>query len=180
MENPYQRKKQPDVVRRNLLEQAARIAINDGIGAVTIQAVANAAGVTKGGLTHHFPNKNELILTLFEEILDFTQEEIETNMKNDPEAYGAFTRAYIEEAFQQRNSNMVKLSTLMINEPLPRKKWYDWLARQLVKYGENETDLKLKMVRLAADGAWLSDNENQAPAQWKKLKEMLIKMTYPD
>ena len=179
MENAYQRQKQPNVVRRNLLDQAARIAINDGIGAVTIQAVANAAGVTKGGLTHHFPNKNALINTVFQDILEFTQAEIEKSIENDPVEYGAFTRAYVREAFRHRNGNISKLSVLMLSEPLPRKQWYDWLAQQLLKFGENETDLKLQMARFTADGVWISGYESQVEtAQWKQLREMLVNMTY--
>jgi DNA-binding transcriptional regulator YbjK len=60
MANPYHRQKQPEAVRRALLEQAARLAVEQGVAAVTVQAIADAAGVTKGGLTHHFPSKQAL------------------------------------------------------------------------------------------------------------------------
>src|SRR3546814_20562314 len=53
----HQRKKQPELVRRSLIDCAARIVAEAGVGGATIQAVADAAGVTKGGLLHHFPSK---------------------------------------------------------------------------------------------------------------------------
>ena len=62
IENPYKRKKQPEVVRRALLDQAARITLEQGLSKVTFQAVADAAGVTKGGLMHPFATKNALEL----------------------------------------------------------------------------------------------------------------------
>ena len=57
MVNAHHRKKQPEQVRRTLLDCAARIAAEQGIANVTVQAVAEAAGVTKGGLFHHFPEQ---------------------------------------------------------------------------------------------------------------------------
>src|SRR5581483_4435078 len=50
----YTRAKQPEQVRRALLDCAATIAMDHGVSGITVQAVAAAAGVTKGGLFHHF------------------------------------------------------------------------------------------------------------------------------
>ena len=65
MQSPHRRKKQPEQVRRSLLDCAAQIAVEQGLASVTIQAVAEAAGVTKGGLFHHFASKrNPLFIGL--------------------------------------------------------------------------------------------------------------------
>lgn len=40
------------------------IAGRDGIAALSLNAVAREAGVSKGGLLHHFPNKQALIFAL--------------------------------------------------------------------------------------------------------------------
>ena len=61
MTNAHERKKQPEVVRRNLLDCAAKLAAEQGVAALSVQAVADAAGVTKGGLFHHFPSKQVLL-----------------------------------------------------------------------------------------------------------------------
>ena len=55
------RKKDPVRLHRQLLESAAMIAGRDGIAALSLNAVAREAGVSKGGLLHHFPNKQALI-----------------------------------------------------------------------------------------------------------------------
>ncbi len=44
------------------------IAGRDGIAALSLNAVAREAGV-KGGLLHHFPNKQALIFALFARLL---------------------------------------------------------------------------------------------------------------
>lgn len=40
---------------------AVTVALEDGFGHVTMEAVARRAGVSKGGLLYHFPNKTRLI-----------------------------------------------------------------------------------------------------------------------
>ena len=66
----HHRKKQPEQVRRALLDCAAQIAAEDGAAAITIQAVATRAGVTKGGLLHHFDSKQALIEAVFADLLE--------------------------------------------------------------------------------------------------------------
>ena len=46
MTNAYSKKKNPEAVRRSILDAVERIAVTQGPATVTIQAVANAAGVT--------------------------------------------------------------------------------------------------------------------------------------
>ena len=51
------------------MDEAKKLAIESGISAITVQAVASAAGVTKGGFLHHFPSKQALGLAVIDEIL---------------------------------------------------------------------------------------------------------------
>ena len=55
MPEAHKRVKDPQAVRRRLMDEAKKLAIESGISAITVQAVASAAGVTKGGFLHHFP-----------------------------------------------------------------------------------------------------------------------------
>ena len=100
MDNAYQRKKQPEAVRRALLDQAARLAVEEGMAAVTVQAVSDAAGVTKGGFIHHFPSKQALIDAVFEELLDTLSDDLDRRLAADPQPYGSFTRAYVESVLE--------------------------------------------------------------------------------
>ena len=79
-ENAYKRKKQPEIVRRALLDQAARITLEQGLSKVTFQAVADAVGVTKGGVMHHFTTKNALILEVFHDAMKKFETEVDTAM----------------------------------------------------------------------------------------------------
>jgi AcrR family transcriptional regulator len=48
-------------VRNALLDAAEAVVVRNGIGSLTLDAVAAEAGVSKGGLLHHFPTKDRLI-----------------------------------------------------------------------------------------------------------------------
>ena len=95
----YTRAKQPEQVRRALLDRAAAIAMDHGVSGVTVQAVAAAAGVTKGGLFHHFGSKQALIEGLFADLLARVDAEIDAAIEADPKPRGSFTRAYVNAVF---------------------------------------------------------------------------------
>src|SRR3546814_2434190 len=84
---------------RSLIDCAARIVAEAGVGGATIQAVADAAGVTKGGLLHHFPSKQILIEALFADLLEQLDAQLdaqlEGELEGDARSYGRFTRAYV-------------------------------------------------------------------------------------
>lgn len=99
MEDAHRRKKQPEFVRKTILEQAARIASSGGLSQLTIAGVAKASGVTKGGLFYHFPNKSLLIESMLDYLLAELDNQIDAYMADDPMPYGRFTRAYVKTVF---------------------------------------------------------------------------------
>ena len=160
-DNAYSRKKQPEQVRRALLDCAAQLAVENGLSAVTLQAVAEAAGVTKGGLLHHFASKQILIEAVFANLLAEFRREIDGYMAKDERSFGRFTRAYVHAAFADHELGMrspwAALSVSLIAEPALRQLWSDWLEARLLDHHETDSAPMLEIVRLAADGVWLSD-----------------------
>ena len=160
-DNAYSRKKQPEQVRRALLDCAATLAVEGGLSAVTLQAVAAAAGVTKGGLLHHFASKQILVEAVFADLLAELGREIDGYMALDDKPYGRFTRAYVRAAFADHALGMrspwAALSVSLIAEPALRQLWSDWLEARLLDHQATDGAPLLEIVRLAADGVWLSD-----------------------
>lgn len=157
----HHRKKQPEQVRRALLDCAAQIAAEQGAQAITIQAVAERAGVTKGGLLHHFDSKQALLAAVFSDLLEQMDREIEKSMDKDPVAHGRFTRAYVRACFSDRllgeRSLWGALSVAIVSEPALRSLWSAWLDDRMALHAETDGDPDLIAVRLAADGVWLAD-----------------------
>lgn len=56
-------------VRANILSAAAALARDIGPGNLSLDAVAERAGVSKGGLLYHFPSKSKLLEALVEQHL---------------------------------------------------------------------------------------------------------------
>ncbi|MDR3438636.1 TetR/AcrR family transcriptional regulator [Telmatospirillum sp.] len=158
MTTAYNRKKQPEAVRRALLDCATKLAGEWGLTALTVQAVADAAGVTKGGLFHHFPNKQALIDAVAADLLDQFDAEIDAYMAKDDHPYGRFTRAYVEANFNNQGfgigSPMAAMAISLITNPDMNRAWLKWLAERLRRHYDTDNAPILEIVRLAADGAW--------------------------
>ena len=60
------RKRQPDITQQRLLDVAGELVTESGVMALTLEAVAKRAGVSKGGLLHHFPTKDALLIAVLE------------------------------------------------------------------------------------------------------------------
>jgi AcrR family transcriptional regulator len=181
MENAHKRKKQPELVRRALLDQARRLAVEEGLASVTVQAVAEAAGVTKGGLIHHFPSKQALIDAVFQEMLDTIDRDLDQRIAADPEPRGAFTRAYVEAVFAtalgSNGGPWAPLSISMLADADLRALWAGWFEARLARHKATDADLPLAVVRLAADGVWLADLSNIALPDREKLRIQLLEAT---
>jgi AcrR family transcriptional regulator len=56
--------------RERILEAAERVVIDVGAARLTLDGVAQAAGVSKGGLLYHFPSKESLLGALAQRYVD--------------------------------------------------------------------------------------------------------------
>src|SRR5260221_10287371 len=89
--------------RESVLKAATQIIIRLGIGAFTIEAVAQEAGVTKGGVLHHFPSKEALIDSLIDDVTELFNLRLTAELAAEPVGQpGRWLRAYIRTIFSVR------------------------------------------------------------------------------
>lgn len=180
-ETGYRRKKQPELVHRALLDHAAKLAVDHGLAAVTVQAVAEAAGVTKGGLLHHFPSKQALINAVFADLLDALDRQLDGRIAADPEPRGAFTRAYIDSVFaiepEGNAAVWAALAISMLTDPPLRQLWADWIQDRQDRHRDTDGTLALAAIRLAADGIWLADLTGVTVEERAAMRDFLIGQT---
>ena len=187
MSESHRRKKQPEIVRRQLVEVAARIVRERGPGAVTLDAVAQAAGVSKGGLLHHFPGKAALLDGLFEQIIEEFDRAITEEMRVDPVAQGRFSRAYLRVVADLREPAAADqpdggrhwdgLTLAMLGERHIRDRWRRWMDERMADYIGTDSSVPALILRLAADGLWLADaasGQSVTPQERRALVERLI------
>ncbi|MFD6895360.1 TetR family transcriptional regulator [Rhodococcus sp. NPDC060086] len=60
------RQQQAQATRGRLLDEAARLFADEGFASVTTTSLAEAAGMTRGALYHHFANLQEVMEAVFE------------------------------------------------------------------------------------------------------------------
>ncbi|MCR9222046.1 MAG: TetR/AcrR family transcriptional regulator [Alphaproteobacteria bacterium] len=164
MATAHHRKKQPEEVRAALLRAAARLMVERGPQAATLDAVARAAGVSKGGLLHHFPGKQALFEALSEDLMNRFAARVAASDSRGPEPRGAAARAYLRAtaAMIGEPSDMELWRGLLmaeIAEPEARSSWRDWAAEQVrLDRSDGAADpTALLICRLASDGLWLAD-----------------------
>jgi AcrR family transcriptional regulator len=158
MTEAHHRRKDPVQVRSALIEGAAHIIVEHGLGAVSVQSVSDAAGVTKGGFFHHFSSKQALLDGLFEWLLSGFDDRLGALMAADPEPVGRFTRAYINSVFDGDTPGdrwgTIWISSL--SDPDLKTKWKDWFDARLDQHHPTDGGVVLETVRLTVDGIWLS------------------------
>ena len=84
----------PEETRRALLDAAAAVIRTRGVSA-SLDDIARAAGVSKGGLLYHFPAKDVLVRTLAQDLLDEFRTEVQAALDPADTAPGRLTRAYV-------------------------------------------------------------------------------------
>lgn len=71
-----------EMTRRMIIERAKELFARKGYGAVSMNEICEAAGVSKGSLYHHFAGKKELFLTLVEENIEHWKNQWEEKRRN--------------------------------------------------------------------------------------------------
>ena len=168
------------------MEAAARVAIEGGLGRLTLDLVAQKAGVSKGGLIHHYPSRQALIDSLFHILLSQFQKNLDDFIHQDPESRGRFARAYVNAtvlsgASPAESKLLGAFALAMSYDSRLAELWHGWLGSQMEKHGENTSSVNARMVRYAADGLWLeacTGGHIYTAEERRATVEHLISLTY--
>jgi AcrR family transcriptional regulator len=150
--------------RAKILNAAEARLLSTGPAGLVLDAVAADAGISKGGLLYHFPNKEALVGGLCDRMLGRFDEELTSLSTADPERPGAWTRAYLTSTVTEEGKPADNSAELMagilatlgrdsVHLDKIREHFVRWHVR-LESDGIDPTTAKL--VCLAADGLWLS------------------------
>lgn len=87
-------------MRHRILDAAERLIQADGVPGLTIARAAAEAGVSKGGLLHHFGSKEALLSALLERLAGVVQEAFDETVAAVTEGPGRIARACIAWQFE--------------------------------------------------------------------------------
>lgn len=145
----------PDQTHKQRLLDLAIVVLRRG-DALTLDALAKEAGLTKPGIVHHFASKEQLMLAVVDHIVDQWESELRHIMGEEADAV-SMLRAYVEHAFTGTfdPSDLALLADIRLRERL-RKQWTDRLAAWLGPADGPQRRPEYIAARLLADGAWFN------------------------
>ena len=106
--------------RQEILRTAARLFQQRGYDATSMNDVAAALRLSKGGLYHHFQSKDEILFEIMNHAMEITQERVIAPVRSivDPvERLRALIRLHIEVVLSPRDREITVM--LHENHPLP-------------------------------------------------------------
>jgi len=148
-------------VRDRLLDAAEAIVGRDGVGNLTLEAVAREAGLSKGGLLYHFHSKSSLIIAIVERLAGRSEADHGRAVEQDPVKAGAFTRAYVAtRANRFESGESHRFHTALLAAAATDQEYLDPIRKRCVEWqGRLEKDgidpATATIVRLAMDGMCL-------------------------
>jgi hypothetical protein len=115
-------------------------------------------------------------------MLEEMEEALDRLIAQDEGGHGSFTRAYVISTFECCNRALSgqALTISMVTDPALRHRWGRWIAERLLRHADTDSDPRLHVVRLAADGYWFArvlHNGDQSAEAPQDLQSRLIAMT---
>jgi AcrR family transcriptional regulator len=151
-----------------VLDAATRVLLRDGAQALTLEAVAKEAEVSKGGLLYHFANKQALVAGMVARLVS----QFDAAIRDAGDGPGAASRAYLvatvaatpTAASVAADRTAAALLAAALVEPdalIPLRGAYRRWQRRLEHDGIDPA--RATAVRLAVDGWWLARLLDLAP-----------------
>jgi AcrR family transcriptional regulator len=168
--------------REALLDAAECVLFERGTQALTLACVAERAGISKGGLLYHFPNKEALIRGLVERLIEEFDALIASYETGGP---GSYTRAFVEANFavvmdRDQSRLLRRWATVSAAAADPallaqiREAMHRWHDRDPA---DDPDPVAAQIARLAAEGLWevaMHDPGLYDEAQLERLRERLL------
>lgn len=169
--------------REALLNTAERLVVEQGVKSLTIAGVAEATGVSRGGVFYHFPTKEALIQAMVARLVDQFQQTLERAVAADPDPHGRFTRAYaritlVEDpaVAQQIGSVMGALLAGLSFDPRLLDPLHERL-QQWQRQSEAELDpTTAAIVRLTAHALWTNDMFLTNNLDWQQRQQIVARL----
>jgi AcrR family transcriptional regulator len=157
--------------KEQLLQAAAAIVEQQGVEALTLDAVAQQTATSKGGVLYHFPTKQALV----EELIGQLLQRFESRLTSGPDEFlERFVLACVTpDPVSDRAAAGLAVAIAAdpaLLEPL-RRKYATW-TRRLIASAPHPTDAWL--IRLTLDGLWFSELLG-LPVPGKAQRELLAR-----
>ncbi len=174
------RERNPESKRKKILAATHKILREGGYFTnFSLDSVAREAGVSKGGLMHHFASKDALLQAAAQDAIDQFEARFEAGL-SDENVPGQMTRAYVEAAFDEAQFS-AELSPILLGylnsdqSDIPTR-FEAWQSRSVA---DGIDPVTATLVRLVADGLLYTELIDNQPIDAKlrdQIKQRLFQM----
>ena len=167
--------------RESILDAAVRVINRDGITAITFDAVAAEAEVTRGGMLYHFPSRDALILAINQHLADQWEANLLRTVGKplDQTTVEDRRQAYVGASLRASRAELLFLLEFQ-RDPAMGAPWARLIeAWSVPEPGDSgdEAALSRFVARLAADGLWAYEyisSRPMPPDLRKRVSERLV------
>ncbi|MEH7321147.1 TetR/AcrR family transcriptional regulator [Priestia megaterium] len=166
-----------ELKRDLILKAAIEFILEKDFNDLTLEAVAKQAGISKGGLLYHFPNKEALLAGLTQHIFEEFITLFKEKANQDPFEKGKWSRALVElskwdlEHNSKLNIGVLAQSLLDHDTSKAIDTNYQYVQDKIEEDVINPVTATI--IRLAIDGLYYSELLNVAPIE-KELREKVL------
>jgi AcrR family transcriptional regulator len=130
-----------------ILGAAVDVVQRDGAGHLTIDAVAQTASLSKGGVLYHFPNKRALLAAMLDQLLESTADRIRKHLK-EPGALPAMATIAAQSGVDDRAISLAILAAAAEDPVLlaPARSFFKEIAQEVIQASPNGDIARLLLV----------------------------------
>lgn len=171
----------------DLIFFAVRDLIHEGgLAAVTLSAVCRRAGVSKGGLMHHYSTKDALVKAFIERSSDECLTSVHERLASLPRGNGKRVKAYVDlmlkdpamcSPTESRDAASVMIALMQGHSASAAEDYYARLSKELK--GDGISPALLELIIATVDGLWLQSAVLSREAVIKKaakIRTQLVRM----
>ncbi len=148
-----------------ILDAAETIVLRDGVARLTLEAVAQETGMSKGGLLYHFPSKEDLIRGMIHRMHHSFATEVARLKAEDSNPVGRTVRAMLNTSFpdhpNEARSRVDRVTAALVAAIATNRGLLDdttayshQLEQEILNDGLDP--VLAMLIHVAADGLWMS------------------------
>lgn len=171
--NPHKRPKEPEKVKKLILQTAEKLASAGGEDSVSFAKIAKMVGISTGAVIHHFPNKNALLEAVVEIAIDSIEKTYEEKLKQATNKKYLFTKVYVQTALRGSDefTTLLKLSLTSVDLSA---RWKERITEILSRADPTDCSEKAELLRFCADGIWLTKISSQSTKHTQRAEALLM------
>lgn len=150
-------------LRPQLLDAALDLIAEDGVAALTYEALSLRTGVSKGGLLYHFPSKDALLDALTERLVDRYAEARRTTTEQLPDSPSRELKGYAIASLHNRSKADGASARLKMSGVWNRRVGKAYYARRFREMAAGMDRDRAAIVHLAVEGLWYMELVGVSP-----------------